>query len=525
MQTLPSVGALVAQKYRIEALLGEGGMGAVFRAHHELIDKAVALKWLKPEMAGSPEARERFLREARAAARIRHPNVVHVYDVGTHEGSLFMVMELLEGESLAAIIERGSVSVEGATQLLLGAMRGVAAAHACGITHRDIKPDNIVVARDRKSGQSIPKILDFGISKIHGEPAASPHITQAGLVIGTPIYMSMEQLNARSDLDHRADIYSFGVLLYQLFTGQLPFDGASVMEVITKIATERPRPPSRVRPGLSSAVDRVVMKAMAYRREDRYQTLEELIHQVSLLLVNGSLRGTTSPVTASGPQPTPQVPTRDRAGRFALDSARLKPLRVPLVAAVGVLASLVWAAWDSPVPAADSVANVSAAVAPVGALTARTEAMPSAASTEQLGPARLVVPPPVSIQSGRPVVTSVGLQPRSRDALRSPLEARASTALAPDAGARTATIASIKRVGPGVSTSQLERLRPLAAAPSALAAPVPSPSASPASALSQRVQPVDRGAPAEPRASTADANDPAAPAVQRRSGELRREDL
>jgi serine/threonine protein kinase len=276
MAELPAIGSVVADKYRIESLLGEGGMGTVFRARHELMDKAVALKWLHPNLSKSPEAKERFMREARAAARIRHPHVVDVYDVGAHEGSLFMVMELLEGKSFEQLLARGTILVTSAVGLLIESMRGVAYAHRRGIVHRDIKPENIVVVRDAQHPAGTAKVLDFGISKLN-DGRTQQNLTQSGSTMGTPRYMSLEQMNGARDVDGRADIYAFGVLLYRALTGELPFDGDTFAAIAVQVATHTPPEPIALRSELPAALSAVVMKAMARNREARYQSMDELI--------------------------------------------------------------------------------------------------------------------------------------------------------------------------------------------------------------------------------------------------------
>ncbi|MEY4512909.1 MAG: hypothetical protein RLZZ450_5031 [Pseudomonadota bacterium] len=272
---LPPIGSLIAEKYRLESLLGEGGMGAVFRARHELMDKPVAVKWLKPTSGDEAAARHRFMQEARAAARIRHPNVVDVYDVGEQDHCLFMVMELLEGETFADYLEQTGMSVAEALRHLLGAMRGVAAAHAAGITHRDIKPENVFIAVDPLHVQGVAKILDFGISKLHDEP--QPNLTLAGTTMGTPHYMSYEQIRCMSDVDHRTDIYAFGVLLYQAITGALPYDSDTLPGIIMQAATGRAVRPIALCPELPPELDELVMKAIALRREDRFQSIDAMI--------------------------------------------------------------------------------------------------------------------------------------------------------------------------------------------------------------------------------------------------------
>ena len=274
--SLPLPGTVLAEKYRLEALLGEGGMGAVFRARHVLMDTPVALKWLRPDVIDSPDARERLLREARAVARIRHPNVVHVYDVDIHDGAPFIVMELLEGESFADLIARESLPVQRVIELLMGAMRGLSAAHENGIVHRDIKPENIFIARDRRNPDGIPKLLDFGVSKSI-DSDFDGRITPNGHSVGTPIFMSIEQLNGSGEIDTRSDVYAFGVVLYRALTGNLPFDGDTFASIVIDIATKRPPSPKQLRPDIPSSLDHIVMKAMARDRDDRFPSIDALI--------------------------------------------------------------------------------------------------------------------------------------------------------------------------------------------------------------------------------------------------------
>jgi hypothetical protein len=297
--TLPTPGTLIADKYRIEELLGRGGMGAVFRARHELMDSYVALKLLHPEFSHASDSRQRFVREARAAARIRHPNVVQVFDVGLHEGTLFMVMELLQGLSFEAILAEGALPVPRALSLLINAMRGVAEAHAHGIVHRDIKPENIFVTRDPRSLDGVAKVLDFGISKLTDESAHN--LTQTGEVLGTPEYMSFEHMSGARDLDARSDVYSFGVLLYRALTGISPFDADSVAAIAVRVATHRPPPPGQLRPGLPSVLDEVVMKAMAFDRNDRYPNMLALIEALTHVASSEGYLQALPPQASSSP--------------------------------------------------------------------------------------------------------------------------------------------------------------------------------------------------------------------------------
>ncbi len=265
-------------KYRVEHAIGAGGMGAVFRAVHQVSGKPVALKWLRPRLAGEPVAMKRFIREAQASARIRHPNVVDIYDVEEGEGHAFLVLELLEGESLRQVLRRGRLQVNECLALLLPAMRGVAAAHAQGVIHRDIKPDNIFITADAsRPGQRVPKVVDFGISKVAADnPLAEGTLTATGATLGTPHYMSLEQLQG-DQVDTRSDIYAFGVVLYECLTGKRPFDSENFSAIVIKVATETPVDPLRLRPELPPGLGDVILKAMARHSRDRYRPVQELI--------------------------------------------------------------------------------------------------------------------------------------------------------------------------------------------------------------------------------------------------------
>ena len=359
---LPAPGALVAGKYRIEALIGRGGMGAVYRARHELMEKPVALKWLVPDLHGREEARARFLQEARVAARLNHPNVVNVYDVGEQNGALFMVMELLEGESFEALVERGEIPIPDMLQLLVQAMWGVAAAHAHGIVHRDIKPDNIFVTPDptHPLGHRA-KVLDFGISKLSDEQQPQAGITKSGVTMGTPAYMSMEQMQGAKEVDARADVYSFGVLMYRALTGRLPFAGETFGAVAVAIATETPPPPKTLRSDLPQALNDVVLKAMARRREDRFEDLQQLLTQLhALSTATGYLGQMTHPSTLppsitpqSGERVAPQVPALGSEGeRRAVDNGRARrgSVRVLLMLAAVLAAAALAYFLLSPAP-------------------------------------------------------------------------------------------------------------------------------------------------------------------------------
>jgi serine/threonine protein kinase len=272
---LPTIGDEIAGKYRVESVLGQGGMGAVFAARNILTGKRVAIKWLLPEHAAST-SRERLLREAQIAASIEHPNVVDIYDVGEHQGGLFLVMEYLRGRNLADVLaERGRLDPEELIAVLVPAMRGVHAAHMAGVVHRDLKPENIILSES--DGLIVPKVVDFGVSKavgISGVPNSS--LTRTGALVGTPHFMALEQVDGTNLIDGRTDVYAFGVLLYRSLTGHFPFDGSSLGEVILKIGTKDPVPMRMLRPELPAELDSVVLRALLRDRAKRYTDLEEL---------------------------------------------------------------------------------------------------------------------------------------------------------------------------------------------------------------------------------------------------------
>jgi tRNA A-37 threonylcarbamoyl transferase component Bud32 len=274
----PAVGSVLGGRFRVVRQLGEGGMGVVLEAENTLTGKRVAIKWMRAALASKPEAVERFLREARASARVRHPNVVDVYDVVHEADSAFLVMELLEGEPLTAVLERGGMPAPELISLLLDAMRGVAAAHKQGVIHRDIKPDNIFLAQEADRARRTAKVLDFGISKL--SDASGLSLTQTGTALGTPLYMSFEQLCGVRDIDARTDVYAFGVILYEALTGRPPFEAETFTELIIKITNTRPAAPKAVRADIPKSLDSLIQSAMAKERSERVPSLDALIREL-----------------------------------------------------------------------------------------------------------------------------------------------------------------------------------------------------------------------------------------------------
>lgn len=271
---MPQPGDIVGGKYRLLRLIGAGGMGSVYEAENMVTGKRLAVKLLHPDPALRAWGIERLLREGRAAARICHPNVVDVYDVERDGETMFLVMELLQGETLASFLARERVTVPILLGLLLPAMRGVAEAHRQGVIHRDIKPENIFLARELDSSRPVPKVLDFGVARFDDTGLL---LTRTGYAVGTPRFMSLEQLRGGRDLDARADVYSFGVILYMALAGRPPFPAESLAELVIAMMSSTPVPPHIIEPALPRALSDAVMHAIAIDRTQRTPSIEQLI--------------------------------------------------------------------------------------------------------------------------------------------------------------------------------------------------------------------------------------------------------
>jgi serine/threonine protein kinase len=277
------IGTVIAGKYRIDERLNEGGMGTVYRGTHVLMDKTVAIKVLRPALAADEKIVARFSREARAASRISHPNALSVTDFGEDEnGNVFLVMEFLRGKTLKQVIrDDGPLPLARVVDIIRQVGDALSAAHAQGVVHRDLKSDNIMLV-DTMSGDHA-KVLDFGIAKIH-EPDGrfDPGLTAPNLVIGTPQYMSPEQCSQDSPIDARSDIYSLGVILYEMLIGHVPFSGDSPTIVMMKHLQEPVPSVLEERSDLPAAVGRVVARAMAKLPGNRYQNVAELVEDLTI---------------------------------------------------------------------------------------------------------------------------------------------------------------------------------------------------------------------------------------------------
>ncbi len=269
------VGEVLAERYRIVRLIGQGGMGQVYEAQHVNINRRFALKLLRPEILTDAEAVARFRQEAWSASSIGHDNIIQIDDFATlPDGKVYLAMEFLQGMSLSERLkQKPPLDVNEALTIIRQVASGLGAAHEKGIVHRDLKPENIFLAE--KFGGTVCKILDFGIAKVLGAEASERITRTTGAVFGTPHYMAPEQALGAS-VDHRADIYSLGVILYEMFAGKVPFDASSYVGILTKHVTETVRPPSEISEReISPAIESLILRAMAKEANARFQSMAE----------------------------------------------------------------------------------------------------------------------------------------------------------------------------------------------------------------------------------------------------------
>src|SRR6185503_5697767 len=275
-------GDVLAGKYRVEKILGVGGMGVVVAALHLELDQRVALKFLLPASASKPDLIARFSREARAAAKIKSEHVVRVMDVGSLEnGTPYIVMEYLEGADLnTALAEKGSLPIPVAVDYMLEACVAIAEAHAAGIVHRDLKPGNLFLTR-KSDGTEMIKVLDFGISKspvsiTESSEGKNGVVTKTSEVFGSPLYMSPEQLKSSRSVDARADLWALGVILFELVSGRSPFDRGSVAEIFGAILHEEPPRLRQALPGAPAELERVIARCLEKQPEKRFAHVADL---------------------------------------------------------------------------------------------------------------------------------------------------------------------------------------------------------------------------------------------------------
>jgi serine/threonine-protein kinase len=369
-------GALVGGKYRLVRLLGRGGMGAVYEAENNWTRRRVAMKLLRPEYARDREALRRFMQEAQSASQIAHPNIIDVLDLGleTSDGSLYMVQELLHGEDLRARLKAaGRLSATEALDVMVPILGALAAAHEHGVVHRDIKPENIFLTKD-SAGRVVPKLIDFGVSKVL-EPGQAGAQTGPGTALGTPRYMAPEQLRGEPDVDARADVWSFGVVLYELLSGVNPFEAPTAFGSASRVLNE---PVAPLEPPVPLGLAKILVSTLSPSKLGRPAHARELLERILKLEEARGLdeRHASAIVrrkTAERPEPQPVVfELMSQLGTLPTqpvpETRATRRMRVPLLALVAVGGIGVAGWWltrsEAPQPVPAIVSAVDAAVAP-----------------------------------------------------------------------------------------------------------------------------------------------------------------
>ena len=344
----PRIGQIVAGRFKVEELIGQGGMGKVFRARHLTLDRSVCLKMLKPSVLEDPTVVGRFEREAMAASRLNHPNSIQVLDFGRNDadGALYLAMEYVEGKDLKAVLrDEWPVPEKRLCHIMAQVLAALGEAHAHNVIHRDLKPENIMVEQ-RRNQPDFVRVLDFGIARVLDSDL--PRLTRKDVVCGTPQYMAPEQATG-GQLDARCDLYSVGIMLYQMVTGQVPFDGPSSMDVLTRQVHETPVPPRRRQPraAISPALESLILRVLSKDPAERPQSAEEF-RKLLLGVPHGSelASGRAIPAKPSA-QSSPPLPPPRSARRFRLALAGAAAA-MALVAGLALIRS-------SPVPMRNAV--------------------------------------------------------------------------------------------------------------------------------------------------------------------------
>ncbi|MEO6601053.1 MAG: serine/threonine-protein kinase [Polyangiaceae bacterium] len=388
----PLLGTIVDGRYDIRSVLGEGGMGVVYEVRHRALGKRFALKALRKELATDADIAARFMQEARTAASVSHPGLVEITDFGRlSTGQPFFVMELLEGQSLASLIRRGGPMPAGrAVDIVRQIADALGAAHERSIVHRDLKPDNIHVTPEGVDQDRVT-IVDFGLAKVIG----TSRLTRAGMVFGTPHYMSPEQAMGEA-IDHRADVYALGIVMYEMLTGRVPFEADSYMGVLTKHMYMAPTPPSQLLATAELGVlEDITLRCLEKKPDHRYATLRELTHDLlALSLPNGERPSASRPrraISRSLLADELELPGREERPSGAPHSARKRRLGWPLIVLGGLfLAGIagVLALRKSVTPSAKmpGVSRSAAARAAIGAQNV-TAPLPTGAAPKQSQPA------------------------------------------------------------------------------------------------------------------------------------------
>ena len=458
-----SVGDVLAGKYRVERVLGVGGMGVVVAATHLDLGQRVALKFLLPNALQNAEAAARFLREARAAVKNDSEHVARVIDVGRLDnGAPYMVMEYLEGHDLGDHPKGAALPLEDAVDFVLQACEAMAVAHTMGIVHRDLKPANLFLAQ-RPDGSPIVKVLDFGISKVSEADAPSSSLTQTSAVMGSPLYMSPEQMRSARNADARSDIWALGTILYELLTGEPPFNGETLGEVFAAVMTAEPRPPRASRPDIPEGLEHALMRALEKDPARRYAnigefaaTLDEfaprrsrvLVERVSAVLVRAGIPMSTTvqplATQAAAPRKQTTVASATNTAWEDVPAGVPKSSRAPIIVGISVLAlgGVVGAAvllrGHAPAVAPEVTP---AAQAPVPA-TSPPVAMPSAPAPAAAPVAPVVAPAPATeptpVVAPSPSASPVASRPTMATSGRVRAGAHAPSAPKPEAPAKPA---------------------------------------------------------------------------------------
>src|SRR5713226_3809741 len=325
----PLIGRVFDGKYRLEELLGGGGMGTVYRATHLLIERPVAIKVLSQRFVGDETAQQRFQREARAAGRMHHPNAVTVNDFGaTDDGYLYIVMELLEGRTLRDLLAREApLDPARAVSFMLQACSAVGAAHDAKLIHRDLKPANIFIEQ-RPNMPAVAKVLDFGVAKFAVEEHDDDYktLTQVGAIIGTPRYMSPEQCSGAAPLTPASDVYSLGIILYEMLTGAVPFSAETPLAVAMKQVTEAPRLPREVVPSIPKELETVVLHALAKHAADRPADANEFRRELHAIAEDLGLEHADSTI-APTMDALRHAGTQSPSGRLVIGLATLRQVQ------------------------------------------------------------------------------------------------------------------------------------------------------------------------------------------------------
>jgi serine/threonine-protein kinase len=460
-----AVGEMIAGKYRIERVIGSGGMGMVVAAWHVQLDQLVAVKLLHSETAGSGDATERFRREARAAARIRSEHVARVIDIGILTGGIpYIVMEYLDGNDLAAeLAARGPLPAEECVHWMMQAIEALAEAHAVGIVHRDLKPGNLFLAQ-RPDGTRLIKVLDFGISK-QTAAAGEAALTRTSSLIGSPLYMSPEQMRSARTVDSRADIWSIGAIMFELLTGNPPFGGETVIEACTAILNDELPSLVALRPDVPPYLEGIIRRCLEKDRNNRYPSVGELatdlagfapssrLHAERALRVlgTGSQRlsgsmpvsvpiGSTTPsgsnpiiATPSGSNPIVRTPpdsalaispngTPSPVAGPSASWETPKTRRWPIIVMVGaVLAVIAAVGYREFIPRSDANASPTDVPSAVAAPAEPPTVAPSEpVKTEDVPPAVAPAPPDVSPAPPAPAKARPNVKPTKPAALTAP---------------------------------------------------------------------------------------------------------